>query len=150
MIEEGENAGEKVEQYLSSTKLGPGFPWCAAFVHWCHRECSIIPEPAREFAAAARWAREHEVFRKGQLDMYWDGATGHELQRISEDGDVGTLFYANLGRVGHCFIIIDENDDYVFTIEGNTGSGGEREGQGVYKRKRSKNALWTVNRWSGE
>lgn len=140
-MEEGNNAGAQVEQYLGSVGLGPGYPWCAAFVHWTHRQCGIAPLPARPFAAAAAWD-ERPVWRPSGWSPETDPYTP-----ISEDGDVFTLWYNNLGRIGHCGIIMDEDKDYVTTIEGNTGSGGEREGQGVYKRKRLKKSLHSVARW---
>jgi hypothetical protein len=44
----GSNKGPRVEEYLRSVRLGPGFPWCAAFVFWCYSEACIklcIPNP---------------------------------------------------------------------------------------------------------
>ena len=140
-MEVGDNDGEKVRQYLGSVNLTHGFPWCAAFVYWCHKECDIAPLPARPFAAAAKWD-EKPVWRPEGWSPQADPYTP-----ISEDGDVGTLWYNNLGRIGHCFIIVDEDKDYVTTVEGNTGSGGEREGSGVFKRKRLKKSLHSVARW---
>lgn len=148
VVEEGcANCGPRVEQYLASVKLGKGYPWCAAFLHWCFRQCGAILKPERDFAAAARFAQEHVVFRKGQLDQYQTGADGHALQRISQDGDVGTLFYTGLGRVGHCFMIVGETDDDLETVEGNTSEAGSREGTTVRKRLRDKETVWTINRW---
>jgi hypothetical protein len=61
---------------------------------------------------------------------------------------VVTFYYSNLGRVGHTGIIyqIIENDDYIITIEANTGGGGiNREGDGVYKKKRSPSKVHAVS-----
>ena len=138
----GHNDGPKVKEYLSSVKLGEGFPWCSAFVHWNFRECGYVVEPAREFAAAARWD-ERPVWRPSGWSPQTDPYTP-----ISEDGDLFTLWYNNLGRIGHVGIIIDEDRDYITTVEGNTGSGGEREGQGVFRRKRLKKSLHSVCRWT--
>lgn len=33
----GTNSGPMVNRYLSSVGLGPGYPWCMAFVHWCYQ-----------------------------------------------------------------------------------------------------------------
>lgn len=145
--EETANSGERVDQYLASVKINFPAYWCAAFVHWSHRQCGNVLEPAREFAMAARFARERVVFKKGDLDKYQTTRDGHVLQRISTDGDVFTLYYANLGRPGHCGIIVGEDDDYVTTVEGNTGDGGSRNGDGVYRRMRDKETLWTVSNW---
>lgn len=148
--EQGKNDGKQVRAYLASTKLGAGYPWCAAYVHWVHRQCGIVLKPEREFAAAARFAREREVFRHGQLHMYEGDDLGHPHTRISQDGDCFTLYYPKLGRVGHVGLVVGEDEDYIITVEGNTSSGGSREGDGVYRRRRLKEAVWTINRWADE
>lgn len=137
--EVGTNSGPRVNEYLASTKLGPGFPWCAAFCHWTFRQCGTVLEPAREYAAAAKFAKVGAVFRKGELDRYIS------QQRISEDGDLFTLYYSSLGRVGHVGMIIGEDEDDVTTIEGNGSVSGSREGTTVVRRTRDKETLYTVN-----
>lgn len=134
------NSGPRVNQYLASTKLGPGFYWCASFCHWVHRECGTTLEPEREFAAAARFAREHVVWKKGDAEQQMSGGS-----RISEDGMEFTLFYRNLGRVGHVGIVVGEAEDELLTVEGNSSGDGSRNGDGVYRRVRDKETIWTVN-----
>ena len=139
--EEGRNSGDRVRTYLRSCELGPGYPWCAAFVHWNHRGCGAGPRPDRAFALAAKWGSANTVWKKGDKVP--------ERDRISQDGDVFTLWYNSPEKtgIGHCGVIEGEDDKFYLTIEGNTGSGGEREGDGVYRRKRSKKSIYTVNRW---
>jgi hypothetical protein len=36
----GNNDGSQVEQYLKSVGLVKGYPWCVAFVVWCHLQIS--------------------------------------------------------------------------------------------------------------
>lgn len=132
------NGGPEVDAYLKSVGLGTGFYYCAAFVHFMFRECGIIMKPEREFAMALRWATVNPVFRRGDLDGYVSGG------RISEDGDVFTMNYGK--GAGHTGIITGEGDDDIYSIEGNTNSGGSRNGDGVYRRIRDKETLWTVNR----
>lgn len=135
--EVGVNSGPRVDQYLASVKLGGGFYWCAAFVHWNFRQCAEVLEPAREFAAAARFGQEHLVWRKGQKIH----------NRIAHKGDTFCLYVVSEKRIGHVGIIIDEDDDDFVTIEGNTNNGGSRNGDGVYKRRRAKNTVYCVNHW---
>lgn len=137
----GNNDGSRVEEYLASVKLGKGYPWCAAFVHWSHRQCGIVLEPAREFAAAARFDAQ-PVWRPSGWSPETDPYTP-----ISEDGDVGTIWSQSLGRISHCFIITDEEKDYLTTDEGNTNAEGSREGNVVAKRKRLKKSIHSVCRW---
>lgn len=145
--EEGWNAGDRIIEYQASTRAAAGTPYCASGIHWTFRQCGKVIEPHWEFAAAARWARENEVFRKGQLDMYQTPEHGHTFQRISQNSDVFTLYYMKLHRVGHCGIVVDEDEEYLTTVEFNTGPSGEREGEGVHIKKRSKEAIHSVNRW---
>lgn len=136
------NDGKEVEAYLASTGLGKGHPWCAAFIHYCYRKCDTILQPRHLFARAAHWNREqNRVWQRGSWTYE------KEWKRISENGDVFGLWYNNLGRIGHVGFIYDEDKDYIFTVEGNTGSGGEREGDGVYLRKRLKKGIFCVARW---
>jgi hypothetical protein len=143
----GNNRGARVEEYLASTKLGPSFPWCASFIHWNFRQCGTVLKPERSFAAAAQFATAHEVWRKGQEDMDWEGQYGHAPERISEDGETGTLWYSKLNRVGHVFLIVGEEERYLLTCEGNTNVDGGRDGDGVLRRKRLKSTIHTINDW---
>ena len=52
-------------------------------------------------------------------------------------GDLFTLYYRRLGRVGHVGIVggmIGKNT--IMTYEGNTNEGGSREGDGVFRKAR--------------
>jgi hypothetical protein len=61
-------------------------------------------------------------------------------------GDIGSLYYGNLGRVGHVFII--ENwGDKVMTIEGNSNDNGSRNGTKVCRRVRLKKTIYKVSRY---
>lgn len=144
--EQGDNDGPEVRSFLASVGLGPHYKWCGAWMHSVYRRAGLVLEPARSFAMAATWADSHIVMRKGGLDAF-DESNVSDIERISEDGDAFTLHYASLKRVGHVGMVIGEDDDSFITVEGNTGPGGEREGQGVYKRIRDKEIIWTLNRW---
>jgi len=146
VLEVGFNEGPRIREYQLSTRAAVKSPYCSSALHWCLRQCGLVMRPEWEFAAAARWTKEREIFRRGQMEMYQDMALGHALDRISMDADVFTLHYPKLGRVGHCGLIVGETEDYFKTIEWNTGSGGEREGSGCFMRQRDKDAVWTVNR----
>lgn len=139
----GNNDGHEVEKYLASVGLGKGHPWCAAAVHWCYRECGVVLEPKREFAMALRFhTKPMRVWEKSG----WEPDIG-DWQRISEDGDHFSLWYSNLGRIGHTGLIYGEDEKFLLTVEANTGSGGEREGDGCYLRRRLKRTIHCVSRW---
>lgn len=146
--EEGcSNCGKRVEEYLASTNLQRGFPWCSSFCHWCFRQTGTVLKPERAFAAAAQFATANEVFRKGQLDDYDPLGPGHDWERISEDGMTFCLWYTNLNRIGHVGLITGEDEKYLWTVEGNTSESGSREGTTVRRRKRLKSTIHSVNDW---
>ena len=143
MEQGGNNRGAEVKQYLASVGITTPEPWCSAFVHWCYRECGTVIEPKRKFAMALEWHRQPQrVWESGT----WKPDIG-EWKRISADADHFSLYYANLGRIGHTGLIRGEDEKYILTVEGNTGSGGEREGSGVYFRKRLKRTIHCISRW---
>ena len=58
------NDGEKVEEYLESTGLGKGNPWCGAFVNWCLEASGIDgvkPTKTNHPARALSWRDFGEV-----------------------------------------------------------------------------------------
>ncbi len=125
----GNNDGIWVERYLKSTGLGKGFPWCAAFQSFIHNEtCFNAPHSAR----VVDWFKTKVVYKKE-----W----GYLPNFNSTSGMVGALYYRKLGRLGHIFLIIGEDKNNFYTIEGNTNIAGSREGDGVYRKIRSKNSV---------
>lgn len=126
--EDGYNDGKEVRKYLRSTGLGKGYPWCAAFVTWCHDE-NNIPNPGS--ARVVDWFNSNVVWqrdwRKNQPEIL--------------PGYVGALYYENLGRLGHIFIVEYEDTNNYYTIEGNTNRAGSREGDGVYRKIRPKKSV---------
>jgi len=147
--EHGQNSGPEVKTYLASVGLPEGYKWCGAWMHDVFRRAGYVLEPKRSFALAATWSKKYVILRKGELDLLEESNVSG-MDHISEGGDAFTLHYNSLKRVGHVGMVIGEDDDYFTTVEGNTGPGGEREGQGVYKRVRDKETIWTLNRWANE
>jgi len=63
-------------------------------------------------------------------------------------GDVFTIYYASLRRIGHTgFVNRKINNSIVETVEGNSNADGSREGYMVCKRKRSVHSLYSITRW---
>lgn len=116
--ESGNNDGKEVRKYLRSTGLGPGYPWCAAFVNWCHEEVNL-PSPGS--------ARVTDWF-KGNLVKDWR-KPDFEVER----GSVLGLYYEHLKRLGHIAIVEDSDKNNFYVIHGNTNGAGSREGDGVYR-----------------
>jgi hypothetical protein len=109
----------QVEQYLASTTVPRGSAWCAAFVHWCFRQCGTVLEPIRSYAWSPTWF----------IPSY----------RVKEpkSGDVFGIYYRSMNRVGHVGLVKEVQSGVLVTVEGNTDPDqGSRDGDGVYLKKR--------------
>jgi hypothetical protein len=83
----GHNDGREVEKYLRSVGLGKGYAWCAAFVHWCFDSAGIRTS-INGAAASAHNPKDLVWYQRTQL-------------KIPEPGDVFTLWFNAMGRIGH-------------------------------------------------
>lgn len=129
----GSNWGHPVQEYLARVHLHEPEPWCAAFVAWCLDSAGI----SNTINGASGSAQN-----KANLVYYHT----RMLQTV-EPGDVGTIFFPSLHRIGHTFFTDSETNGIVETIEGNSNAGGSREGVGVFHRKRPLHTLWSISRW---
>lgn len=119
----GNNRGKRVEEYLHSVGLGPGDPWCAAFVAWCLREAGVK-------LGTDGWPRT------GYCPTIETWAKSNKcLSRTPRRGDVFLLLDSE-GPYHTGFVSEVNSDGTVDTIEGNTNRGGSADGDGVFRRKR--------------
>jgi CHAP domain len=129
----GRNDGRDVEMYLRSTGLPKGNPWCAAFVHWCMEQAGV-PNKINASSGSA-YSKSKVSFKGGK----W--------KREFRPGQVFTLYYQNLGRIGHTGFVDDLDGSVAMTVEGNTNVAGSREGDGVYKKRRPLNGMYAICDW---
>jgi len=144
--ETGSNAGTFVERYLSAVGLGPGNPWCMAFIvlrliKAAHSLSLTIPNEMPRTGSTV-------VFSNwGKKKTWWIKRADLELGREKiQEGDIVFYFFASKGRIAHTGICVDANSNNDFiTVEGNTSSGMrdvvDRDGQGVYMKKRTLGSL---------
>ncbi len=131
----GKNDGKEVEMYLKSVGLGKGYAWCSAFVHWC-LDSAKIRNTVTAWSPSAVNVNNY-VYRAQRFDK----------EPIS--GDVFTLYYTSLGRIGHTGFFDERiNGKTFYSVEGNTNDALSREGDGVYKKIRSFNAIYNISRWA--
>lgn len=136
------NSGPRVNQYLASVGLGPGQPWCAAFVHWICDQGGI-PE--------STWDGLHNKAYCPTIES-WARSKGI-LKATPERGDFMLLQMQDSEGVysGHIGIVDRVDGSEIHTIEGNTspqGSGGsDANGGGVYRRTRADTSSKYV-RWA--
>jgi hypothetical protein len=135
--EEGNNGGAAVRKYQNATWLEPGaWPWCAAFVCWSFKEAlKKSVQPIQRPRTAGAWDFEN-----------WAKKEGAELIKPASDtlvkrGDILVYTFSHIGIAA-----MDELEGEVETIEGNTNHGGDREGDGVYRKTRKKSQIRSIIR----
>ncbi|MBL8002388.1 MAG: CHAP domain-containing protein [Flavobacteriales bacterium] len=129
----GRNDGPAVERYLAHVGHKAGASWCAAFVCYHLSQCGV---------ANPRSAWSPALASVG--DRVW---TARKAVRAPQPGDVFTLYYPQLGRVGHAGIVTGTDGRYLLTVEGNTSGPGSREGDGVYARRRELRKVYAVTNY---
>jgi len=126
----GSNKGKRVEEYLRSVHLGPGFPWCAAFIYWLFHWASINLEV------------KNPVWDTPGCMQHWKKTTGLRifLKEALNDPTLlepGVIFIISRGDGrGHTGLITGIHDGYIETIEGNTNDGHSAEGVKVCALRR--------------
>ncbi len=144
--EDGANSGTFVNRYLSAVGLGPGNPWCMAFVvlrliKAAHSLALTIPNEMPRTGSTV-------VFSNfGKRKSWFIKRADLELGRARiQEGDIVFYFFAAKGRIAHTGIVVDvtSNNDFK-TVEGNTSSGlrdvVDRDRQGVDMKQRSISSL---------
>jgi hypothetical protein len=137
----GRNDGE-VDKYLESVGLGGSrAPYCAAYVYWVGHQALGDRNPYPRSA----WSP----------DMVKGG------ERITETfqpkgGEAFGIYFPSKGRVAHTGLIEARQGSYLITNEGNTsssaavGSAADREGQGVYRKRRHWRQVRYAKDWLAE
>ncbi len=124
--ETGNNDGSRVEEYLRYVGLKKGQPWCAAFI-------SFIFKQAGCSAPRTGWSPSLFPIMR--------------LVKAAAPGNVFGIYFPALKRVAHCGLVERLDGDWVTSIEGNTGIGGDRDGDGVHRRKRHKRTIYKYADW---
>lgn len=140
VVENGtNNDGVRIREYLRAVNVYKPAPFCAAFVAFILNECGIKH-------SITAWSPSATA-----KNRIYDRRYPEKNKITPEGGDVFTLYYSNLGRIGHVGVVEVWGDRYVTTIEGNTSEQGTRETttgkDGVFRRKRLKTSIYQVSRW---
>lgn len=127
----GSNSGPRVNQYLASVGLGPGFAWCAAFVYWCASQAAAGANPL------PRTGGVQKMWRDG-LSLGLPALTTAEALAQPNRIAPGMAFFITHGAgTGHTgFVEGLLPDGRLMTVEGNTNDGASREGVGVFRLQR--------------
>lgn len=116
----GSNSGPRVNEYLRSTGLGPGYPWCMAFVHWCFKKAGVDLGGGASVGNFEAWGKQH-------------GA----LVVNPQPGDIVCYRFDADNWPDHVGIVETvSTDKSIHTIEGNTAYGNDANGGKVMRRIR--------------
>lgn len=123
----GSNWGEPVKSYLKS--VGINFPasWCMAFVYWCYQ------------MAATKLNVKNNAIKTGGVLFAWNNSSD-AIKSFAPK--IGSVFIMEFGHgLGHTGIVENYDDNFIYTVEGNTNDTGSREGIEVCRRKRSRKSI---------
>ena len=137
-IEAGRNTGKRIREYQAATDLGgTGWPWCAAFVCWCIKQWGKNPA-VRE--ALKKNISQYETWRPKTAAAFGfeDWARKRGLMVMGETAKLhtGDIIVFDMSHVG--IVATDDEKKTIWTIEGNTGPSGGREGDGVWNKVRQR------------
>jgi hypothetical protein len=106
----GNNDGKQIKEYLKSVGLKEGYPWCVAFVVWCHLQISYdFPIPITAWSPAL--FTHNLVYHKNHIRM---------SEWIPRGGEAAGIYYASKKRIAHAVIIERKQSNHFITYEGNT------------------------------
>jgi len=120
--EEGDNGGERVNEYQAVNGGKSGDSWCADFVCWCIQQTEQATGITLKFNKSA-----------GALAL----RNANKLLQVPSPtvGSIMIMQHADTA-LGHAGIVRNYGTSTVGTIEGNTNEAGSRQGDGVYSKTR--------------
>ncbi|MDZ4701380.1 MAG: CHAP domain-containing protein [Rhodothermales bacterium] len=152
------NRGPEVESFLAAVGLAPkqdasgdwkSYPYCAAFVSYCLNIAGDgVAFPTKRTAAARQFIDDaHSIVLADDADAFavrGGSIRANVVQRGTVPIPPGTIVIWKAKRApedlqGHAGLVVSWEGQAGVTIEGNTGAGeagDQREGGGVYLRKR--------------
>jgi hypothetical protein len=121
----GSNWGKPVKDYLASVCINFPASWCMAFVYWCFDQ--------------AKKEGQNPLIKTGGVLFAWNKAD--KKHRITEC-QAGDIFIMDFGKgLGHTGIVERVDENFIYTIEGNTNDSGSREGIMVCRKQRPKKKI---------
>lgn len=139
----GNNQGQLVDLFLKNSGLGPGFPWCMAFVEFCIHQVDKIANVLNPNSSVAQMPRGAACL------AIWDHSPEEIKSKTPEVGSI--VIWQHRGTAqGHTGIVIALPPmlNAFTTIEGNTSADNtaiNREGDGVYMKKRMLGSMGTMD-----
>jgi len=138
----GRNDGPVIDRILASVGLeGTGAPYCAAFNRFAFDQAGL-PTVGPRSAWSPDWLR----------GATWTRQTGGKTPLPS---DAFGIYFPAKGRVAHTGLVRTWGDSVVITIEGNTSpevttGEADRNGDGIWSKRRLKRQIYSVRDWIRE
>lgn len=140
----GSNRSPVIDRMNRLTGVPKGSPYCASFNAWIYTQANV---PATGWPLSA-WSPSW-VSRPT-----WTRSKGGPTPRA---GDAFGLYFRNLKRVAHTGLVKEWGSGAaMITIEANTspnaavGSGSDRDGDGIWSKRRLKSQIHSTRDWIGE
>jgi hypothetical protein len=112
-------------KYAPIAGHGNNLAWCATFL------VAMFKQAGQELPPGANTAgcyNNVQAFKRAGRFSYYPG--------------VGAIFFVGSSGQTHTGLVYGYDNVYVYTIEGNTNAGGSANGDGVYKRRRSRASIY--------
>lgn len=138
----GNNRGERIDAILDSVGLrGSGAAYCAAFNRYCYDRAGLAGVGPRS-AWSPDWV----------ASPTWADGQGAQPR----PADVFGIYFSSAGRIAHSGLVERWGEYSVLTVEGNTrpesaaGALDDREGGGIWRKRRLIRQIAAVRDWIGE
>lgn len=131
VAETSENFSPRIYEYQLACGWNTPVPWCACYITWVYRQLGL-PTPLYHAVAKA-----------------WTDVNCIEHTRQIMPGDIGSIYYSALGRVGHAFIIEAIDADDCYTLEGNTRNWTDKHDR-VMRKVRPIATVYRFSNWIGD
>ena len=135
----GKNDGPVIEKILRSAGASKGDPYCAAFNTFCYIQAglgNLVPHSAW----SPDWVRSPT----------WTYKNGGKTPLPA---DAWGIYFQSKNRVAHTGLVRSWRGSCVITLEANTspdatvGSAADRDGQGIYSKRRLTKQIYSVRNW---
>lgn len=135
----GSNRGAEVDEYIRLTGLDPSgrFAWCVCFIFFCfHRASNRLGRPNPMIKTAGVLDLWNKAGQKGVTRVTLAKAKNNPA--LVKPGHIFVIDTGKPGGSGHAGLVEQVAGGKLVTIEGNTNTGGSREGIGVFRRTQRK------------
>ena len=123
-----EFSNPEFKDYIKQGGHTPGAPYCASFAKSCALESAETPTERKVIQQVLTPHSLTSLANAKKAGLYSSTPTPNSI----------AVFQNGKTQSGHMAVVDSVNPDgTISTIEGNTGAGGGREGDGVYSKKRN-------------